>query len=103
MDDDDDNSLSNAGNFVAGGLANTIGEVMTLPIKTVSTRLKADNALHGRSILATTRAVVSEEGFRGLFAGVGATVAMAAPGSAIYFCVYEVLWSCLLVFGVFYR
>eukprot|EP00002_Diphylleia_rotans_P031651 TRINITY_DN6581_c0_g1_i1.p1 TRINITY_DN6581_c0_g1~~TRINITY_DN6581_c0_g1_i1.p1 ORF type:complete len:162 (-),score=31.34 TRINITY_DN6581_c0_g1_i1:174-659(-) len=71
----------------AGGLADTVMH----PFDTVKTRLQAQVAAPYRytGMLHAFRTILAQEGIRGLYGGLGATMYSAIPATAVYFVVYE--------------
>lgn len=100
--------------FAAGGIAGTVGAVITCPLEVVKTRLQSSQfqvvpsismaigppspmlarpfkatANHIFGTLNVLRTVAKEEGVGALWKGVGATVVGVLPARAIYFSAYH--------------
>ena len=73
----------------AGGLAGLIAEVTMHPFDTISHRAKVHpNASYG-SFAGAFSLILKQEGIRGYFAGIRATLAQSPPSTAVYFYTYE--------------
>ncbi|CAI7731665.1 unnamed protein product [Closterium sp. NIES-54] len=84
-------------NALAGGLAGGVVSVCIHPLDTVKTVLQAHRGSGAPSgVLAAVGRVVAEKGPLGLYSGVAASLATAAPISAIYACTYEAVKEALL-------
>ncbi|CAO2826989.1 unnamed protein product [Amaranthus hypochondriacus] len=80
--------------FVAGGLSGITSASSTYPLDLVRTRLAAQrNSTYYRGIWHTLETICREEGFLGLYKGLGATILGVGPSIAISFSVYETLRS----------
>ncbi|CAN0926478.1 Calcium-binding mitochondrial carrier protein SCaMC-1-A [Linum grandiflorum] len=80
--------------FVGGGLAGVTAASVTYPLDLVRTRLAAQrNTLYYRGISHSLSTICKEEGFFGLYKGLGPTLLGVGPNLAIGFCVYESLKS----------
>ncbi|XP_057971047.1 uncharacterized protein LOC131159868 [Malania oleifera] len=78
--------------FVGGGLAGITAASVTYPLDLVRTRLAAQtNAIYYRGIGHALRTICKDEGFFGLYKGVGPTLLGVGPGIALSFSVYESL------------
>ncbi|XP_051113699.1 uncharacterized protein LOC127239542 [Andrographis paniculata] len=80
--------------FVGGGLAGITAASTTYPLDLIRTRLAAQRSVayyHGISHAFTT--ICTNEGFLGLYKGLGATLLGVGPSIAISFTVYESLRS----------
>lgn len=77
--------------FFAGALAGALAESVVHPFDTISVRLKMQlkPPFKYAGIWDCARVVLAEEGVRGLYAGVGATLISALPTNAVYFATYE--------------
>ena len=75
----------------AGAWAGIISETLLHPFDTVSTRLKAQvfDPPKYSSFTDACRTILREEGTRGFYGGVGATIIFQGPATAIYFGAYE--------------
>ncbi|CAB4284611.1 unnamed protein product [Prunus armeniaca] len=80
--------------FLGGGMAGLTAASATYPLDLVRTRLAAQrNALYYRGIGHAFHTICREEGFLGLYKGLGATLLGVGPSIAISFSVYEALRS----------
>ncbi|KAH7553753.1 hypothetical protein ACOSP7_029400 [Xanthoceras sorbifolium] len=80
--------------FVGGGLAGITAASATYPLDLVRTRLAAQRqTIYYRGIWHSFHTICKEEGFLGLYKGLGATLLGVGPSIAISFSVYESLRS----------
>ncbi|KAG8374351.1 hypothetical protein BUALT_Bualt11G0122800 [Buddleja alternifolia] len=80
--------------FVGGGLAGITSAAATYPLDLVRTRLAAQrNAIYYQGMSHALRTICRDEGFLGLYKGLGATLLGVGPSIAISFSVYESLRS----------
>ncbi|XP_054780074.1 uncharacterized protein LOC129287851 [Prosopis cineraria] len=80
--------------FLGGGLAGITSASATYPLDLVRTRLAAQrSAMYYRGISHAFGTICREEGFLGLYKGLGATLMGVGPSIAISFSVYETLRS----------
>ncbi|KAM7254993.1 hypothetical protein ACFE04_020234 [Oxalis oulophora] len=80
--------------FVGGGLAGVTAASTTYPLDLVRTRLAAQrNIMYYKGISHAFHTICREEGFFGLYKGLGATLLGVGPSIAISFSVYESLRS----------
>ncbi|TKY63347.1 Mitochondrial substrate carrier family protein B [Spatholobus suberectus] len=80
--------------FVGGGLAGITAASATYPLDLVRTRLAAQRStMYYRGISHAFSTICREEGFLGLYKGLGATLLGVGPSLAISFSVYEWLRS----------
>ncbi|KAG6769526.1 hypothetical protein POTOM_025166 [Populus tomentosa] len=80
--------------FIGGGMAGITAASATYPLDLVRTRLAAQrNTIYYRGILHAFHTICREEGFLGLYKGLGATLLGVGPSIAISFSVYESLRS----------
>ncbi|CAN0878685.1 Calcium-binding mitochondrial carrier protein SCaMC-1-A [Linum grandiflorum] len=80
--------------FLGGGLAGVSAASATYPLDLVRTRLAAQrDTIYYRGIWGSFRTICKEEGYLGLYKGVGPTLLGVGPNLAIGFCVYESLKS----------
>ncbi|GER54391.1 mitochondrial substrate carrier family protein [Striga asiatica] len=80
--------------FVGGGLAGITAASATYPLDLVRTRLAAQrNAIYYQGIRHALHTICRDEGFLGLYKGLGATLLGVGPSIAISFSVYESLRS----------
>ncbi|CAK9143551.1 unnamed protein product [Ilex paraguariensis] len=78
--------------FIGGGLAGTTAASAMYPLDLVRTRLAAQtNAMYYRGIWHSLHTICRDEGFFGLYKGLGATLLGVGPSIAISFSVYETL------------
>ena len=75
--------------LAAGALAGLVAETLMHPLDTVSHRAKVHPRGDYGSLLGAARLLAREEGVRGLFAGLRATLAQGPPSTAVYFLTYE--------------
>ncbi|XP_075491327.1 uncharacterized protein LOC142529635 isoform X2 [Primulina tabacum] len=76
--------------FVGGGLAGITAASATYPLDLVRTRLAAQrNAMYYQGIRHALNTICRDEGFFGLYKGMGATLLGVGPSIAISFSVYE--------------
>ncbi|XP_051132061.1 uncharacterized protein LOC127252087 isoform X2 [Andrographis paniculata] len=80
--------------FVGGGLAGITAASATYPLDLVRTRLAAQrSAIYYQGIRHALHTICRDEGFLGLYKGLGATLLGVGPSIAISFSVYEGLKS----------
>eukprot|EP00249_Psilotum_nudum_P007238 c20419_g1_i1 orf=579-1655(+) len=80
--------------LIAGGAAGITAASLTYPLDLVRTRLAAQrNIMYYRGITHALHTISRDEGPRGLYKGMGATLLGVGPNIAINFCVYETLKS----------
>ncbi|KGN54303.1 mitochondrial substrate carrier family protein B [Cucumis sativus] len=80
--------------FFGGGLAGITSASVTYPLDLVRTRLAAQtNTIYYRGIGHAFHTICREEGFLGMYKGLGATLLGVGPSIAISFSVYESLRS----------
>ncbi|KAL2509595.1 Mitochondrial substrate carrier family protein [Forsythia ovata] len=80
--------------FVGGGLSGITSASATYPLDLVRTRLAAQrNAIYYQGIWHAVRTICRDEGFLGLYKGLGATLLGVGPSIAISFSVYETMRS----------
>ncbi|WOL14974.1 mitochondrial substrate carrier family protein B-like isoform X1 [Canna indica] len=80
--------------LLGGGLAGLTAATMTYPLDLVRTRLSAQtNTMYYRGISHALCTICRDEGIRGLYKGLGATLLGVGPSLAINFCAYETLRS----------
>ncbi|KAL1535573.1 mitochondrial substrate carrier family protein B-like isoform X1 [Salvia divinorum] len=76
--------------LLGGGLAGVTAASATYPLDLVRTRLTAQtNVIYYRGIFHSLRTICKEEGFRGLYKGLGPTLLGVGPNLAISFSVYD--------------
>ncbi|KAH1155136.1 hypothetical protein GLYMA_18G189300v4 [Glycine max] len=81
--------------FVGGGLSGITAATATYPLDLVRTRLAAQrSSMYYRGISHAFTTICRDEGFLGLYKGLGATLLGVGPNIAISFSVYESLRSC---------
>ncbi len=73
----------------AGGLAGLIAEVTMHPFDTISHRAKVHPHANYGSFAGAFTLILRQEGLRGYFAGIRATLAQSPPSTAVYFYTYE--------------
>ncbi|XP_027073070.1 mitochondrial substrate carrier family protein B-like [Coffea eugenioides] len=80
--------------FIGGGLAGITAASATYPLDLVRTRLAAQrSAIYYHGIWHALSTICRDEGFYGLYKGLGATLLGVGPSIAISFSVYETLRS----------
>ncbi|KAL3839477.1 hypothetical protein ACJIZ3_024068 [Penstemon smallii] len=80
--------------FLGGGLSGITAASATYPLDLVRTRLSAQrNSIYYQGIRHALRTICKDEGFFGLYKGMGATLLGVGPSIAISFAVYESLRS----------
>ncbi|KAL6998365.1 hypothetical protein U1Q18_008491 [Sarracenia purpurea var. burkii] len=80
--------------FVGGGLAGMTAASVTYPLDLVRTRLAAQRStIYYQGIWHAFHTICRDEGFFGLYKGLGATLLGVGPSIAISFSVYETLRS----------
>ncbi|ONK76877.1 uncharacterized protein A4U43_C02F780 [Asparagus officinalis] len=80
--------------LLGGGLAGITAASITYPLDLVRTRLAAQtNNIYYRGISHALCSICRDEGVRGLYKGLGATLLGVGPSIAISFSVYEMLRS----------
>ncbi|PHT76812.1 hypothetical protein T459_20334 [Capsicum annuum] len=80
--------------FVGGGSAGITAAAATYPLDLVRTRLAAQrNAIYYKGICHSLCTIYRDEGFFGLYKGLGATLMGVGPSIATSFSVYEALTS----------
>ncbi|RDX72362.1 Mitochondrial substrate carrier family protein B [Mucuna pruriens] len=80
--------------FLGGGLSGVTAAAATYPLDLVRTRLAAQrSSMYYRGISHAFNTICREEGFLGLYKGLGATLLGVGPSIAISFSVYEGLRS----------
>ncbi|KAL6528672.1 hypothetical protein OROMI_029317 [Orobanche minor] len=78
--------------FVGGGLAGITAASATYPLDLIRTRLAAQrNTIYYKGMGHALRTICRDEGFLGLYKGLGATLLGVGPSIAISFSVYESL------------
>jgi uncharacterized membrane protein YgcG len=77
--------------FASGALSGMIAATLTTPFDVAKTRRQVDllQPVH-RKMFSMMRAIVAEEGYRGLWRGLTARVAKVAPSCAIMISSYEI-------------
>ncbi|CAJ1801401.1 unnamed protein product [Sphenostylis stenocarpa] len=76
--------------FVGGGLSGITSATATYPLDLLRTRLAAQrSSMYYRGISHAFKTIYREEGFLGLYKGLGATLLSVGPNIAISFSVYD--------------
>ena len=81
--------------FISGGIAGTVGAVVTCPLEVVKTRLqssKYSTGAKGKALGGTfsgMKMIWQTEGWMGLYRGVGPTLVGVVPSRAVYFMTYS--------------
>ncbi|KAK1312044.1 Mitochondrial adenine nucleotide transporter ADNT1 [Acorus calamus] len=90
----DDVSADVCVRLIGGGFSGITAAAMTYPLDLVRTRLAAQTKeMYYRGISHTLYTIWRDEGIRGLYKGLGATLLGVGPSIAISFSVYETLRS----------
>ncbi|KAJ5138661.1 Mitochondrial substrate/solute carrier [Penicillium bovifimosum] len=82
--------LSNTANLATGAVARVAAGFVMMPVTVIKVRYESDFYAY-RSLIGAGRDIIRTEGFRGLFAGFGATAARDAPYAGLYVLFYEQL------------
>lgn len=83
--------------LVAGGIAGLSACTLAYPLDLVRTRLAAQTTHHYyHGISHTVSTIVKQDGFRGLYRGLAATLTQVAPSLAINYAAYETLRNQML-------
>ncbi|KAK1389306.1 hypothetical protein POM88_017484 [Heracleum sosnowskyi] len=78
--------------FICGGLAGITAASATYPLDLIRTRLSAQRStIYYQGIGHALRTICRDEGFFGLYKGMGATLLGVGPSIAISFSVYEAI------------
>ena len=89
---------------LAGGVAGAVTAVVTNPLDTIRTRVQLAQRTAGQAITvrATWKALLRDEGWRGLMNGATARVLHTAPNSVLMIAAYETVkrWSMLDTAGL---
>jgi len=72
---------------ICGAFAGGIAAAMTTPLDVAKTRITLENNKY--SIINAFKDIVNQNGFKGLFAGIGPRVTMISFGGFIFFGIYE--------------
>lgn len=75
--------------LIAGALAGLISESLLHPIDTISHRAKVHPSSAYGGFTGAVRLIYVQEGVRGYFAGLSATIVASPPATAVYFWTYE--------------
>ncbi|KAF8158570.1 mitochondrial NAD transporter [Crassisporium funariophilum] len=82
-----------ANSMIAGAGGGLVASIATCPLDVVKTKLQAQRAIQGQrgylGVLGTVKEILRENGFRGLYRGLGPTILGYLPTWAIYFAVYD--------------
>lgn len=82
-----------ANSMIAGAGGGLVASIATCPLDVIKTKLQAQRAIQGQrgyqGIIQTVRSILTENGFRGLYRGLGPTLLGYLPTWAIYFTVYD--------------
>jgi solute carrier family 25 folate transporter 32 len=82
-----------ANSMIAGAGGGLVASIATCPLDVVKTKLQAQRAVHGQQgylgVFGLVKSILTENGFRGLYRGLGPTVLGYLPTWAIYFAVYD--------------
>ncbi|TFK68420.1 mitochondrial NAD transporter [Pluteus cervinus] len=79
--------------MIAGAGGGLVASIATCPLDVVKTKLQAQRAVPGQQgyqgVLDTVKTILRNNGFRGLYRGLGPTILGYLPTWAIYFAVYD--------------
>lgn len=76
--------------LTAGGVAGLAACTAAYPLDLVRTRLAAQTKeQYYRGVVPTVSKIIADEGMKGLYHGLGATLVQVVPSLAINFCLYE--------------
>jgi solute carrier family 25 (mitochondrial thiamine pyrophosphate transporter), member 19 len=91
------NEHSDTRHFICGGIAGAVGNTVSTPFDVVRTRIIAQDHNRGYSSMRQAlQLIFLNEGFRGLFRGLGPSVLQVAPLTAIQFWSYNVVIEAVL-------
>lgn len=89
--------------MISGAGAGLVSSILTCPLDLVKTKLQAQGGLrvegqtgYYNGLIGSLRMIWQEEGFRGLYRGLGPTIFGYLPTWAIYFTVYDSVKSTLV-------
>ncbi|OKL60220.1 Solute carrier family 25 member 38-like protein [Talaromyces atroroseus] len=82
--------LSHTANLLTGAIARTSAGFLMMPVTVLKVRYESDYYAY-RSLAGAAKDIIRTEGFRGLFAGFGATAVRDAPYAGLYVAFYEQL------------
>lgn len=85
-------SLSKSANLVSGAAARTFAGFVLMPLTVIKVRFESSFYSYP-SLASAAKDIVRHNGFRGLFAGFGATAIRDAPYAGTYVLLYEMLKS----------
>jgi solute carrier family 25, member 38 len=80
--------LTNSENLFTGAVARVFAGFLMMPVTVIKVRYESDFYAY-RSIVGASRDILAREGFRGFFAGFGATAVRDAPYAGLYVVFYE--------------
>lgn len=83
-------TLTNTANLVSGAAARTFAGFVLMPLTVIKVRFES-NLYSYSSMWTATKDIRRRDGFRGFFAGFGATAMRDAPYAGMYVLVYEML------------
>ncbi|KAG6899687.1 hypothetical protein C0993_007948, partial [Termitomyces sp. T159_Od127] len=79
--------------MIAGAGGGFVASIATCPLDVVKTKLQAQRTIQGQrgylGIVDTVKTIISDNGIRGLYRGLGPTILGYLPTWAIYFAVYD--------------
>lgn len=82
-----------ANSIIAGAGAGLVSSIVTCPLDVIKTKLQAQSIAHGGhgylGIRGTVGHIITNQGLRGLYRGLGPTILGYLPTWAIYFSVYD--------------
>ncbi|KAF2743137.1 mitochondrial carrier [Sporormia fimetaria CBS 119925] len=80
--------LSNTANLMTGAVARTFAGFLMMPVTVIKVRFESSLYSY-RSLFSASKDILAKEGFRGFFAGFGATAVRDAPYAGLYVLFYE--------------
>ncbi|KAF9005394.1 mitochondrial NAD transporter [Cyathus striatus] len=82
-----------ANSVISGAGGGLVASVVTCPLDVVKTKLQAQRTVQGQrgyqGMYGTVTSILTNDGFRGLYRGLGPTILGYLPTWAIYFAVYD--------------
>lgn len=79
-------------NFISGGLAGVGADLVLHGMDTLKTRMQGQlttNSIKYSGIQASFKTILKEEGFRGLYGGLGVALVGSFASTLVYFATYE--------------
>lgn len=85
-------SLTNSANLISGAVARTFAGFVLMPLTVIKVRFES-NIYSYPSVIAAAKDIHRTNGFKGFFAGLGATALRDAPYAGMYVLFYEMMKS----------